>query len=137
MRGGTILCERDCKNQELDYNFKDAFLSSTKGPALETPWGEGTFSDSGYKFSTGQGLQLSEGRCIKGSAYTLYMMASLDTTSGWKRLIGSGNWGDNGIFVNKQFQTFPVSFLIIFFPLFIIFNWFCSFDAGAEGPKVQ
>jgi hypothetical protein len=27
--------------------------------------------------------------------------------------------------------------LIIFFPLFIIFNWFCSFDAGAEGPKVQ
>ena len=109
MRAGVILCERDCKDGELNYPLVDGFLSTTKGPSLETPWGEGTFLQTGYKFSTGQGLQLTEGRCVKGSTYTIYFKASLDSTTGWKRLISTAGWGENGIFVNKQFQTFPVS----------------------------
>lgn len=112
MRAGVIMCERACKGGELEYPLVDGFLSTTKGPSLETPWGEGTFSPAGYRFQVGQGLTLSEGRCVKGATYTIYVKASLDSTTGWKRLIGTEAWGDNGIFVNSLFQTFPVSFEI-------------------------
>ena len=114
MRAGIVLCERDCKDGQLDYPLLDGFLSNTKGPSLETPWGEGTFGPAGYRFSTGQGLTLSEGRCVKGVTYTIYIKASLDSTTGWKRVIGTESWGDNGIFVNTFFQTFPVSFWVEF-----------------------
>ena len=109
MRAGVIICERECKDGELNYPLVDGFLSTTKGPSLETPWGEGTFLPKGYKFSTGQGIQLADGRCVKGATYTIYVKASLDSTTGWKRLIATAGWGENGFFVNKRFQTFPVS----------------------------
>lgn len=109
MRGGLILCERECKEHSLVYPFNEQFLSVTKGPSLETPWGEGSFSPAGYRFATGQGLRLAEGRCLtEGDAYSVYVRASLDVTTGWKRIFGTPGWGDNGYFVNKFFRTFPV-----------------------------
>jgi hypothetical protein len=108
MRAGIIICERDCKNGELDYPLVDGFLSNTKGPSLETPWGEGPFGPKGYTFQTGQGLSLAEGRCVKGATYTIYIKASLGVTTGWRRMIGTDSWADNGVFVNSFFQTFPV-----------------------------
>ena len=48
------------------------------------------------RFGAGQGLSLDNDRCITGKAYTIYLEASLDTTSGWRRIIGADGWGDSG-----------------------------------------
>lgn len=80
------------------------------GPGLQTTWGDGKFvSSSEYRFENGQGFGLEEGRCIAGPAYTIYIKAKLDVTAGLRRLIGSDGWGESGIYVNNQFQTFPES----------------------------
>eukprot|EP00960_Hanusia_phi_P074325 768213-Hanusia_phi.AAC.3 len=107
-RFGILLCERPCENAELDFRFLDNFRSSTKGPSLDTPWGSGSFdSAKGYRFSKGQGLQLDEYNCINKTAYTIYMDVSLDSVDGYRRLIGSDGWDQNGLFVDKKVTTFP------------------------------
>jgi len=101
MRAGLLLCERPCIDHKLDYPMTDSLLSITRGPGLEALWGDGTFvATLGYRFGAGQGLSVDEGRCIDGKAYTIYLEARLDTTSGWRRIIGANGWGDNGLYVN-------------------------------------
>lgn len=57
--------------------------------------------DSGnrwYRFGWGQGLELKMTNCIsKGDVYTVFIRASLDTISGWRRLLGSDGWNENGV----------------------------------------
>jgi hypothetical protein len=51
MRAGILLCERPCLQGELEYNFHETFASTTRGPSLEAPRGEGYFDQSrGYRF---------------------------------------------------------------------------------------
>lgn len=109
MRAGVLICERPCENGELDYTLQETFASKTKGPSLDAYWGTGTFDAvNGYRFLAGQGFQLDEFNCIPGPAYTIYMKVRLDQTSGFRRLINSDGWGDSGLYVNEQVQTFPL-----------------------------
>ena len=55
-------------------------------------------SNKWYRFGAGQGLELNMFNCIsKGSAYTIYMKVSLDSLNGWRRLISSAGWNENGV----------------------------------------
>jgi hypothetical protein len=45
MRAGLVLCETKCKNKHLDYEMQ-SFMSSSGGPVLNAPWGEGTFAQA-------------------------------------------------------------------------------------------
>ncbi len=47
-------------------------------------------------FGVGQGLVADVGRCLSGKAYTIYFEARLDTTTGWRRVLGADGWGDGG-----------------------------------------
>jgi hypothetical protein len=92
---------------ELIDVFKHS--SSTDGPSLEANWGMGTFDQNNkwYRFRAGQGLELDMFNCInKGSTYTIYLKLSLDSTSGWRRLIGSSGWNENGVLFILHFKTF-------------------------------
>eukprot|EP00960_Hanusia_phi_P062612 765213-Hanusia_phi.AAC.3 len=111
MRAGLIVCEKPCINGQLDYQFREEYASSTFGPSLDPMWGEGTFlSQQGpYQFSAGKGLKLDRSSCITGHAWTILVKASLDSTTGWQRIINSNGWGDNGVFVNDQYQLYPSS----------------------------
>jgi hypothetical protein len=111
MRASVLICERPCLGGKLEYTFKqDMLISRTKGPSLEPLWGEGFFDDKrGYHFEAGEGLAIEQDRCLKSPAYTIYIKAALDLTTGWRRLVQSEGWGDAGFYVNKVFQTFPVS----------------------------
>jgi hypothetical protein len=111
MRSAVLVCERPCLTGKLTYTFKqDMLISKTKGPSLEALWGEGWFSATrGYHFNKGEGLAVEQARCLKTSAYTIYIKASLDQISGWRRLVMSDGWGDAGFYVNGVFQTFPVA----------------------------
>lgn len=114
MRAGILLCERPCLQAHLDYNFQESFASSSRGPSLEAPRGEGYFDATrGYRFNKGQGLQVDEWSCVNKTAYTIYMKVRLDQTSGYRRLINSEGWGDNGIYVNNKVMTFPVGGQIV------------------------
>lgn len=61
-------------------------------------WGEGLFlGPSGpYQFAAGQGLKVAHGRCIKANTYSILFEVALDVTDGWRRLLQSDGWGDNG-----------------------------------------
>ena len=108
MRAGILMCERPCLQAVLEYNFADSFSSSTRGPSLEAPRGEGYFdSNKGYHFNKGQGLSLDEWSCVNKTAYTVYMNVRLDQTSGYRRLLNSNGWGDAGLYVNGKVATFP------------------------------
>jgi hypothetical protein len=114
MRAGLLLCERPCDQAVLEYPFLESFASSTRGPSLEAPNGEGYFDQTkGYHFQEGQGLQVDEWSCVNKTAYTIYMNVQLDQTSGYRRLINSEGWGDNGIYVNKQVMSFPLGGQIV------------------------
>jgi hypothetical protein len=79
---------------------KNLGVSSTDGPSLEATWGMGSYdlSNKWYRFGAGQGLELNMFNCIsKGSAYTIYMKVSLDSLNGWRRLISSPSWNENGV----------------------------------------
>ncbi len=75
-------------------------FSSTDGPSLEATWGIGNYDQTNkwYRFGAGQGLELNMFNCIsKGSVYTIYIKVSLDSVSGWRRLLGSQDWNENGV----------------------------------------
>jgi hypothetical protein len=60
----------------------------------------GTFDSTNkwYRFGAGQGLELNMFNCInKGTAYTIYMRVSLDSLNGWRRLLTSEGWSENGV----------------------------------------
>jgi len=99
MRASVLVCERPCLGGKLDYTFtQDMLISKTKGPSLEALWGEGWFdATKGYHFDKGEGLAVEHKRCLKGAAYTIYIKASIDVVSGWRRLVQSDGWGDAGI----------------------------------------
>jgi hypothetical protein len=42
----------------------------------------------------GEGLELDPSRCIKKSAYSIIIQASLDQTEGWRRVLSSKGWDD-------------------------------------------
>ena len=98
MRVGVLLCERPCVDHMLDYGFKMSFLSRTKGPPLIPYWGEGLFMGPAgpYKFGAGQGLKVAHGRCLTKTSYSILLEVALDETEGWRRLLQSEGWGDNG-----------------------------------------
>jgi len=105
MRAAPLVCERPCIANELDYHFKGSFTSKTKGPGLEARWGEGQFDAvRGYNFGKGEGLALVQSRCLKTSEYTIYIKATLDSTTGYRRIMGSEGWVDHGFYVNKYFM---------------------------------
>ena len=111
MRAGLLLCQKACRENELDYNFKDTFMSSKLGPALVPQWGSGGFSGlKGYVFSAGQGLKLDEHKCIaKEKGWTIFIRAEIGSTHGWRRILNSGGWGDFGFYVyNGVFTVYPL-----------------------------
>jgi hypothetical protein len=61
---------------------------------------------------------VDDGRCITGKAYTIYIEASLDTTTGWRRMIGADGWGDSGWVPCVR----AVSLLLL-----VWFEWFLKF----------
>ena len=110
MRAAVLLCERPCVNKMLEYKFDYSFLSATKGPSLDPAWGEGTFHNRaiGYQFGNNQGLMVDESNCIVNpSNYTLFIEARITNPSGWRKLFGSDEWGDYGLYVNSQYQLYP------------------------------
>jgi hypothetical protein len=112
MRAAVLICERPCINKQLEYQFDYSFLSSTKGPSLDPAWGEGTFYNRaiGYEFGNNQGLMVDESNCIVSpSNYTLFIEARITNPSGWRKLFGSDEWGDYGLYVNDQYQLYPMA----------------------------
>ena len=63
----------------------------------------------GGSVAEGQGLALVQSRCLKKGSYTVYIKASLDKTTGYKRIMNSEGWVDHGFYVNKYFMSFPKS----------------------------
>ena len=57
------------------------------------------------RFGVGQGFMLEQDRCITSAAYTIYIEARLDTTTGWRRIIGSDGWEDTGYVYATQFSN--------------------------------
>jgi hypothetical protein len=39
-------------------------------------------------------LDVDASRCLKKPSYTILIEASLDVTSGWRRVLSSKGWGD-------------------------------------------
>ena len=116
MRAGILVCERPCLDGELNYMFPLSFISTTQGPALDPAWGEGDFDDvelkgkmtTVYKFAEGEGLELDQQRCLKGSlAWTIIVDAKLESADGYKRILGSQGWGDYGLYVNERLMLIP------------------------------
>ena len=112
IRAGLLLCESGCENQKLDYRLTSALASVTGGPSLKAPWGYGTFSSAtGYRFRTGQGLQVDESRCIKSSSsWSVLIDAKFDAVDKTRGLMSSPEWGSSGLYVKDgKFQLTPTS----------------------------
>ncbi len=43
IRAAVLVCEKDCINGELDYQFKQSASSITQGPSIKMKWGEGSY----------------------------------------------------------------------------------------------
>ena len=89
-------------------------FSSTDGPSLEAPWGMGNYDQTNkwYRFGVGQGLELNMFNCIsKGSVYTIYIKVSLDSVAGWRRLLGSQDWNENGVSKLAAASTIVLNFV--------------------------
>lgn len=120
MRAGVLVCEQDCVGGQLHYEFtKGTFMSSTQGPAIDAPWGDGSFSTTmGWKFNSGEGLELDQDEegCMNNhvfkpaqlnTAYSIFVDVKLDSIGGWQRIIGSRGWGDTGLYVNDRLMIYP------------------------------
>jgi hypothetical protein len=110
LRASVIVCERKCTDNKLDYDFDDSFLSTTKGPALDPEWGEGSFEGkSGYRFQGGRGLVLDQSPCFADSnAWTVFIVFRLDSPHTRTALMRSDGWGDYGLYVdNRQVTMLP------------------------------
>jgi hypothetical protein len=107
MRASVIVCERKCEENKLDYDFDDSFLSTTKGPALDPQWGEGSFEgQNGYRFGDAQGLVVDQSQCLASAEeWTIFMNFRLDATGTRTALLRSDGWGDYGLYVDQRQVT--------------------------------
>ena len=111
MRAALLTCEVDCEGGLLDYHFDDELISSSGGPSLTAPWGEGSFDSNNhwFRFGAGQGLLLDQANCISSvSQWSIIVEARLDNTNG-RILIGSSAWGTDGLFVDTVPRFTPAS----------------------------
>jgi len=104
MRAGVLVCEKECKKGHVDYQFKESLTSSTDGPMLETPWGEGRFDSrrNYYRFGQGQGLKLDESSCIGPKKWTILVHVKIDRVHSLRQIIGSDAWSTDGLYVNNK-----------------------------------
>ena len=61
IRVAILVCEKDCINGQLDYQFKQTASSTTQGPSLKPKWGEGT-----YILDRGEYCASEGGLCVCG-----------------------------------------------------------------------
>lgn len=112
MRAGAIICEKGCKSGELDYQFLNDFQSQSLGPELDPQWGYNQFSATkGYRVYHNRGLSLDPHHCLTGDgAWTIQVKARVDYVHGWRRILNSRGWGDNGLYIRNGLLTmFPTS----------------------------
>eukprot|EP00961_Rhodomonas_salina_P114611 1541774-Rhodomonas_salina.1 len=105
MRAAVLVCEKECKNGLLQYDFKDSLASRTGGPSLDAAWGMGKFdSKTGYRFQKDQGVQLDQDNCIKDpKAYSALIDVKFDEVSETRAVMTSEDWADNGLFIEDEF----------------------------------
>ena len=111
MRAGLLTCEVDCEGGILDYRFDDTLTSSSGGPSLTSPWGEGSFdvSNQWYRFGAGQGVSVDQSACIDDvSEWSIIVEARVDSTNS-RLLIGSSAWGTDGLYVDTVLRFTPAS----------------------------
>jgi hypothetical protein len=111
MRAGLLTCEVDCVDGLLDYRFDDGLTSSSGGPSLTAPWGDGSFDSNNqwYRFGATQGLLLDQKACIDDVAqWSIIVQARLDNNNG-KVVISSAAWGTDGLFVDSIARFLPAS----------------------------
>jgi len=111
-RAGLLLCEKDCKGKQLDYQLVGDYGSATSGPMIQSAWGSGTYTTgTGFYFDNGEGLKLNEVSCINDKAtYTILMHARLRYVTGSRQVIGCKSWGtDGGVAVTDgaNYQLIP------------------------------
>ena len=110
IRAGILVCEKKCQGKQLDYELIGNLDSETDGPDLFPTWGWGKFTDLGYEFSKGFGLELNEKTCFDGKgAWTILIDARFDSVAPkYQRILGSKGWGDYGLYLhNDKFEISP------------------------------
>jgi len=110
MRAGVLVCEKKCQGDQLDFELLGNFDSETDGPDMYPTWGWGRFTDLGYHFWGGRGLELNEETCFDGKgAWTIMIDARFDNVhQKHQRILNSKGWGDYGLYLHRdKFEMLP------------------------------
>ena len=129
-----LVCEPECEKKRLQYDFQNSLTSSTGGPSLSSPWGDGSFETltsnwrqpvSGivYNFYTSRGaLQLKQSGCIKeNSEYSVFLQAQISNldVSKWRSVFTAAGWNNDGLYLKDFFQLRPTTLVCdgyLFYP---------------------
>jgi hypothetical protein len=88
IRAAVLVCEKDCINGELDYQFKQSASSTTQGPSLKMKWGEGSYIQDKGDYCASEGGYCACGGWISyGRGDTWTTSASTGTSTRFENYV--------------------------------------------------
>ena len=148
MRAAVLVCEPECEKKHLKYEMQNSLTSSSGGPSLSSPWGDGSFetitSDwrqtvSGivYDFYTARGgLLLKQSTCIKDNTeYTIIMQVQISNLNpnNWGALFTASGWNYEGLYVKDFFQLKPTNLVCDGLLLFKDYFYWLGMSRNKDG----